>query len=256
MDSRKMDSRKIAIAPDTIVLISGASGVGKTTIARALLQHIPEFIVMQEVDLLREVLRTSSLSLGKQLAEMKYVKSDIESLLNTPLLMKSTSELTVEEIKQQTRIINESIRSICERLQRKRTPAVIEGVNISLESLFKDIGVREFFFTANNMYLINLYMNDEAMHRKRLEYRTLHAGTSMISDEQFKNVRAYHDHLFIQTQKYIDQNQTLCSRSRDRLNVLNIDVSAQDVENVLSRIILCITSEVDYEKAVAFSSQT
>lgn len=230
-----MQSEKIAT--DTIVLISGASGVGKTTIARTLLQYVPELIIMQEVDLLREAIRTYSSTLKE-----KYDLNDMSLVSDLSIFMKSTSELSIQEIKIQTQMINGVIAGICKRLQAKKIPAVIEGVNISIERLFEDELTREYYLNAPNIYIFNLYIKDAHVHRQRMNRRAQLADSPIISEELFKNIRAYNDYLFNQTQKHIKQSQRLTDESQRKPLVFNIDVSIEKPDDIALRIVRCLAS--------------
>ena len=51
------DSSLLKISRDYKIFISGATGVGKSTIARNILTIVPEFVIIEEADMLREAVR-------------------------------------------------------------------------------------------------------------------------------------------------------------------------------------------------------
>lgn len=195
-----MDIHKI---PDnTIVFISGASGVGKTTIARKILEYIPEIIVIEEIDLIREAIRSNNQSVEAKLlnSKLNLNPQQIEAILNTNLINKSTSELSINEIELQSELLLEPLIMVCKRLQEKALPAIIEGVNLSFRQLLLSD-----YFDFSNMFFINLYSSDEKRHKERIDMRCKKRSTKNISLENFKHIRDVNDYLYEQTQNIINE---------------------------------------------------
>jgi len=197
---------------ERIVIISGSNGVGKTTVARKLLQNHPEFIVVQNIDILREVVRNTY---------NKFPKCNS----NLQLLNKSASELTYKELLLQSELLIDPILSVCRRLHYKHIPAIIEGINICYEVLFNNYEFQQFIKCHKNIVFINLYLSNSQEHYERVANRIIDDSTKEKQLNKFDNIRS-NNNLISNAVKVINNNPN------NHLNqIINIDV----IENGLSK---------------------
>lgn len=234
------------IPTNTIVFISGASGVGKTTIARKILEYIPEIIVIEEIDLIREAIRSNNKSIEAKLLNSKsnLTPQQIDAILNTNLINKSTSELSINEVKLQSELLLEPLIMICKRLQEKALPAIIEGVNLSFQQLLLSN-----YFDSSNMFFVNLYSSDEKRHKERIDTRCKKRNTKKIPVENFKRIRDVNDYLYEQTQNIINETSFNISLNHNIYNInttTNIegDVNAE-IDNISKTIVEIIYNQFE-----------
>lgn len=192
-----------------IVFISGSNCVGKTTIARNILQNHPEFIVIQNVDILREIVRST------------YNEFDLYNG-NFTLLNKSASELTYDKLLLQTEILLPSIISTCKRLKNKQISAIIEGIDICYESLFKNDEFQQFTKEYKNIIFVNLFLSDRNEHYKRIANRNVDSITKEKQLKNFENIRNTNDIMNSVVNKLNKQ-----SKSSNEL-IINIDTLMTD----------------------------
>ena len=202
-DSETLGKKAKHTLPDNaMIFLSGTSGVGKTTIARNLMKLNREITVMQEIDLLREAIRSNTETIANKLMlylKENVIKSNVEfeellRILNYGTLTKSTSELSYDEMLLQAHCVSEPLKRICLRLREKKMPAILEGVNLPFEALFTPFDFHEnFYLSSSNMLFINLYLSDEKEHKRRIQQRALDRGLSKkeLSDimKNFPNIR-------------------------------------------------------------------
>lgn len=144
---------KSYILPKNLVLfISGVPGVGKTTISYELLKKYPEFRLVEETDVIREILR----GYNDQLTSIHNFTP--ESIYAHDIF------LSYEMAKQQCRIMRNSIINIVKRQQRKEIPSIINGVHIIPEELYAHL-------PNSNIIYLNLYIDSETALWNRLKMR-------------------------------------------------------------------------------------
>ena len=234
----------LKIPRDYQIFISGATGVGKSTIARNLLNVIPEFVIIEEADMLREAVRgendrivqTISDYAATQGRRRAFSKEALRKLLKYDTLKKSTINLKYNEINEQCKLILAPLEKVCYRLMDKGMPAVIEGVNLSFEAMFEN--ENSLYFTSlnsDNALFINFYLSNSAEHKERLlqrsddrreDHQTRHRYL-----QKFSNIRSTNDNLSEKAAIY----------SQKYNNVFNIDTTGT-IEDVLGKIIELIKS--------------
>ena len=239
---------KYHVPSNTIIFISGASGVGKTTIARSILNLLPEVLIIEEIDIIREVIRNYSTDIKEDIlcylnSNSSVTNEDLDNILNLNLIMKSTSELTVEEIERQSALLVKPIKTICERLQRKSIPAIIEGTNISFKNILSKECEQGYFLQSDNMVFINLYSSDAMIHKKRFDMRSMIRNESPLTLEKFQNIRKSNEYFFKQTEKCLAYFNT-CENESDKgciQKIFNIDTtlmgSTNRIANVIAKLI-------------------
>ena len=175
------DSSLLKISRDYKIFISGATGVGKSTIARNILTIVPEFVIIEEADMLREAVRGENdriIQIISDYANQKnkgkaFGKESLKNLLNYEILKKSTVDLNNIELNTQCKLILDPLEKVCFRLMDKGMPAIIEGVNLSFEAMFEE--KNSFYSTSLNSsdtLFLNLYISNENTHKERLISRS------------------------------------------------------------------------------------
>ncbi len=137
---------------DTIILISGVPGSGKTTISYNLLCTYSEIRLIEETDILREAL----------LGFSHYLSVDEKSRIGK--IYDHTTLLSYEMAVQQCHIMKYSLKMITQRQQRKGIPTIINGVHVIPSVLYKFLG-------SDHMVYINLYVSSEDTLLARLSDR-------------------------------------------------------------------------------------
>lgn len=142
----------MGLPSNSIILISGVPGSGKSTISYELLNTYEEIRIIEETDIIREIL------LGYNDYLSKSERTKIENIYTSDVLM------TYDMAASQCEIMKYSLLQIIKRQQRKGIPTIINGVHIVPEILCP-------FLPFNNLLYITLYLEFEAGLRARLETR-------------------------------------------------------------------------------------
>lgn len=184
-----------------LLLISGMPGVGKSTIAHNILANNPDYIIIEEVDIIREALRGYINSNSDNLNISKHDKE---------ILNNASYELNTEDFLYQCKLLQPSILAICKRLRRKNIPAIIEGVNLDFVSMFANLRS-----ILSNFSCINFYISDEKSHHKNLLNKYKRGGelTSEFEDIIVQRAKLCYDRLNI----FISQNS--------EVSIFNVDLS-------------------------------
>ena len=191
--------------PDnTIILISGAPGIGKTTISHLLLSAFPELLMIEETDIIREIL----------LGYDEYLSINKINSLNE--LCDHNVILDYEMALEQCHIMKASIRNIILRQQRKGIPTIINGVHIIPEVLY------DYLDFPNVIYVI-LYTDTKRELEKHYMSRNDNKHPKSLS-------------------LTFDMNKKLFRRSSDLIGhkknvfVINISsLSASDVNDIIAK---------------------
>ena len=208
------------------IFISGATGVGKSTIARRLMTKIPRFIVLEESDLAREDIRATLHECIKRLMRYlrknedtprkhRYSKSDIAKILDLSIADDSTKNLTINEIEKQCQWMTPAMRQKCQRLYRLKMPAIFEGVGISFKIMCNDDYFKSLCNSMNALF-INLILPDTAEHKRRLRQRCEDRG------EEFQIINEKFEHIKEIGETFNKQAEILNKKYK---NVINIDCS-------------------------------
>ena len=243
----EIDSSLLKISRNYQIFISGATGVGKSTIARNLLNIIPEFVIIEEADMLREAVRGENDRIIQKISEYATKKNrgkmfSVESLrhlLKYDILKKSTIDLQYSEINEQCKLILEPLEKVCYRLMDKGLPAIIEGVNLSFEAMFEK--TNSLYTTALNSkdtLFLNLYLDDETEHKERLIQRSNdrreNSETRHKYLQKLSNIRNSNDAQMHKAEEY----------SKKYFNVHNINTTGS-IESTISKIIKIIKKAND-----------
>lgn len=186
-----------------LLFLSGMTGVGKSTLAQKILKKNPSYIIIEEVDIIREALR----AFVNSNEEIINIPNEYQSIIN-----KASYELTYNEYIDQCKLLQPSIFGICNRLQRKKISAIIEGVNIDYISMFENTQIN--LHTFKNYICINLHISDSKTYQSRLYEKYQKYGNPDIA---FWDKIIYRSHLcYNKLNDYILQNS--------KYNIFNIDV--------------------------------
>lgn len=192
------------IPDNTIILISGTPGIGKTTISHLLLSAFPELLMIEETDIIREIL----------LGYDEYLS--INKINNLNELCDHNVILDYEMALEQCHIMKASIRNIILRQQRKGIPTIINGVHIIPEVLY------DYLDFPNVIYVI-LYTDTKRELEKHYMSRNDNKHPKSLS-------------------LTFDMNKKLFRRSSDLIGhkknvfVINISsLSASDVNDIIAK---------------------
>lgn len=236
------NSLLLNIPRDYKIFISGATGVGKSTIARNLLNIIPDFVIIEEADMLREAVRgendriidlISNYATQNNQGEL-FNKEALKILLKYDSLKSSTVDLHYEELNEQCKLILEPLEKVCFRLMNKGMPAIIEGVNLSFEAMFDNPDSLYFVsLDSKDTLFLNLYVNNSKEHRNRLIQRCNdrrdNAQTRTRYLTKLSNIRNTNDIQFEKVEIYAKKYN----------NVYNIDTTGS-LEETIEHIITII----------------
>lgn len=187
----------------SIICLSGMPGVGKSTLAHSILRNNLDYIIIEEVDIIREALRA-------------FISSN-ENNINIPnknIINKASYEITYNEYINQCKLLQPSILGICNRLHRKNIPVIIEGVNLDFASMFDS---PKFSLCTFKSYIcINLHISDKKIYKRQLRKKYKKYGTPNI---YYWNKIMYRSELsYCKLNNYILQHP--------QYNIFNIDLSS------------------------------
>lgn len=154
------------IPKDTILMISGVSCVGKTTVAYEILKTYPEFRRVSELDMLRAVVRIAY----ENLAEESNINKDV-IMRKYDALFKSITSNNFKITKLQSEQLLPYIKEIILRQQRRQIPTIIEGAGIIPSTYFPNNQPLDWL--TKHVIFINLYLSDEKEHISRRNSRSV-----------------------------------------------------------------------------------
>lgn len=170
------------LPPGFIVIINGASGVGKTSIAWALSRKYNVPTVFSS-DLIRESLRCCI----PNISDIEYAVLLRSSFLAHQQVKMGVEANVVEGFKAQCGFMLKPILGVCNRIRGKRDPAIIEGVNIVASQVFSQIPNDP----LNRILFVNLYIESEEVHKNRLRQRGKKSGEpGAYTDRYIRNIEA------------------------------------------------------------------
>lgn len=217
-----------------LLIISGSSGVGKSTLAHKLLKTWKNPIILETFDLIREAIRAY---------EPNYIidnNDDFKNILNS-----SSYDLQLNDFIQQCKILLPALKSVSMRLQNKNIPAIIEGVNLDPITILTSNVSSNYFSLRENIIFINLHISNKAEYLQRLIDRLSCQKITCIdySEKIFKRS----EELYNRLEKFILQNPHY-------QNIYNIDISNKKITNVCINPILCeIVSLIYDNEDIAFN---
>ncbi len=212
------------IPKDFVILLSGVSCVGKTTTAYNILKQCPEFKMVTELDIVRLIVREAINDVNKLLDY--YNKENV--MKKYDYLFSSLTDGDYVILEKQAKIMQEYIKILIQRQQKKKIPTIIEGMSIIPELFFCDNGPQDEY--DKNLLFINLYISNEKEHIKRRETRCNEReytkGTYSIK-YKIENMKEKNNIL---------HNKTV-NLSKKFSNVFSIDVSYMNQDEVTCKII-------------------
>ncbi|MCM1261710.1 MAG: hypothetical protein NC313_03235 [Butyrivibrio sp.] len=211
------------IPKDAILMLSGVSCVGKTTVAYEIIKNYPEFRRVSEYDLIRTIVRTAY----EYLSEETFVDKDkLTNKYNA--LFKSITSSNFEITKSQSEQLLPYVKEIILRQQRRQIPTIIEGTGIIPCIYFPND--QPLAWLSKHIIFINLYLSDEEEHISRRQSR---------SEE-----RDYHESVsktkIIISQSRAEKNQLLHMQAiklqQTFKNVFSLDISNYTPSHAASKI--------------------
>jgi 2-phosphoglycerate kinase len=209
----------IKIPEDLVVFISGVPGVGKTTISYELLKAFPQFRIIEETDLIREVLRGYNDYIKNEFGEVA------QPLFDKIEIYDHMKFLSFDEAKKQCQIMKNSFEKIVARQQRKGIPSIVNGVHIIPEIL-------DGLAKNRNIIYINLFITNEHDIYNRLKER----NPDKYSKNYISLIYKTNIDLYLSTLKLADKAGCIFN---------SIDVTALNVLETLNEVVECIIRRIE-----------
>jgi 2-phosphoglycerate kinase len=226
-EKRPIHNLKIKLPLNFQIFIMGTWGVGKSTVTKEILKKT-NIQTVQKIDALKSALRAFIETRNEKLKNTMSGETieDITKFLGDDIMLKWTKECTSKEFKKQCSLMLEPIVRICNDLADRKTPAVIEGINLPIELLEHDFNGR-----THDKIFINLYMDVKENLKKRLAGRCVER--EMSHDEVIKYVKE-HQRSMIGINKYLKESYDV--KKNELNNVFNINADDKTKEAVVSEI--------------------
>lgn len=189
----------------SIIFLSGMPGVGKSTLAHSILRNNLDYIIIEEVDIIREALRAFINSNEKNI----NISNENKNIIN-----KASYEITYNEYINQCKLLQPSIIGICNRLQRKNIPVIIEGVNLDYISMFDNPKIS--LNTFKNYICINIHISNKKIYQSRLSKKYQKYGAPNI--DFWDEIIYRSEFCYCKLNNYILQHP--------QYNIFNIDLSS------------------------------
>lgn len=176
--------RKPNLPPGFVLMVTGGSGVGKSTVA-ALLARRLNVATMVGTDIIRETLRNRpDYPPDPKLRELLQLSS---YRAYKPLLAagtKPTRAECIDAFHKQSALISQSLEFVARRLSKKNEVAVLEGVNVVASQVLACRPHERY----PKILIVNLWISDASVHLARLRRR----GETQREDPE--RVAGYVDH--------------------------------------------------------------
>lgn len=236
------------LPPDCKVFISGAPGVGKTTIANKLLPFFEsDNLEVIEVDFIKDVLREDFdlfSSIITDLAPCNYLMENAQKKIKhqRQIIEPSSYKLEYEKLLEQNDYIFKRLISACNKREEKGVPTILEGVNLSIDIIHDEY--KNFPSLLRNIFLIDLFMENKEGHRHRLEHRNIKRNidnkraAEYLDDDNFERLR------FIDKKYREECKQYRSSNPKSGINVLMIDNTSDDPLETINLIVGFITNQI------------
>lgn len=214
----ELDNNSLNIPNGYIVMISGVPGSGKTTISYNLLKQFSDFRIIEETDIMREIL------LGYN-NFLKKTNPSITEVIDNVKITDHNVLLTLDEAKQQCKIMKYSIEKIIERQKRKGIPSIINGVHI-IPSILNGLCKNE------KIIYINLYVNNKESIYNRIYNRN--PNSYMLNNIEL--IYQSGKDLFVDTVKLEENNNLFLFN--------NIDVTNLSINETINIIIYLMKNNI------------
>ena len=215
------------ISKDLIVVISGMSCVGKTTLANELLKKAPEIKVINEMDITRYALRIIVNEILECLND--YYRKIVNEKYKDLFL--SVSDGDFQLLQKQSVCLKPYVMKIINRQQRRKIPSIIIGHSIIPSDYFD---CDENLNNNQNVFFVNLYMSNEVEHFNHRVHRCNERDYNK-TETDIKRETAQ-----IRADKNLSLHIDTLNLSEKHKNVCSIDVSNLTVEEVCDKVLSII----------------
>ena len=208
---------------DLILMISGVPCVGKTTTAYRLIERVPAFRRVSELDILRTMARAvadDAIAFAPS-TETEKVKNHF-----APLYL-SVSKGGFDAMKEQAAFMRPYIREIVARQQSRKIPTIIEGSCIVPSVYFPENRPLEGF--TNHIVFCNLYVSDLNDHLQRRKAR--------CSEREYPDNFPWENRILGVRKENLQLHNDTLSLQKHVPNVFSLDVSGKDVDSVVNEIL-------------------
>ena len=204
-----------------LLIISGASGVGKSTMSHKLLKMWETPIILETFDLIREAIRGYESEKTRSFYTKDYIIDNVnfEGLLND-----SSFNLQLNNFLNQCKILLPALKSICIRLERKNIPVIIEGVNLDPITILTSNITKNYFSLRSNTIFINLHISDKIAYKNQLMRR-------MQFDQINDTESDYTEKIITRSKELYDRLEQFIINNPHQKNIYNIDISNKDSFN-------------------------
>ncbi len=223
-----------------VLFINGGSGVGKTTIAARLAWEYGVTSVVG-TDLIREALRFDAKRNPTDETDILMVSSFLAHK-KLASLKGSFKERVVSGFRKQSSLLSGSMIMIADRISFKKTPAILEGINLMASQILGGPGHLPNDSHCSLLF-INLYINSNSEHRRRLWQRG--ADAPGLENRTQEYVQHLEEIRAIDTCLKDDAKKVAGQTVGDSASVISIDNSGP-IDATISAIKKRIAEKVDH----------
>ena len=222
-----------------LLIISGTSGVGKSTLSHKLLKVWKTPIILETFDLIREALR------GYDNEHNIFYRDDSCNInvVDKKILNSSSYDLKLNDFFHQCELLLPALKNICIRLTNTNIPAIIEGVNLDPVTILSSKISKNYFSSRENTVFINLHISNKILYSQQLNLRLKQRKIININKNYFEKIITRSKDMYDRLEKFICDNPQYN-------NIYNIDLSQKNLmkantSHIISEVISIIYNSRD-----------